>query len=219
MNINVEKILKFLFPEWQIIEIINEHGFVNQEKINALSSSSKILLSNSDNQTAVERKTEGFSNIVWEVAEFIEVEKIFSKEIIANATYVKALCEAFKRPYVSGYNELMPKNTIFILGDKSIGKVHSVKKIAEIMMKKRIIRDGNIKSVDLSKYSRITDESIFLSDLYQALYGSSDIIIFENYEKAHSNILNILSQLLEFGKYNLKNRYILQNNMLVECTR
>ena len=125
---------------------------------------------------------------------------------------------AFKRPYVSGYNNITPKNVIFILGAKSMGKTYSIEKIADILKKRKIITNHTVGCVDLEKYPTTSEAAIFLSDIYKALYGQNDIVVFENYEKTHSSNLEIISQLVQEGKYNLNKRYALQNNMLIEAT-
>ena len=57
----------------------------------------------------------------------------------------------------------------------------------------------------------------FLSDLYKCLYGQSDIVIFDNFDKCHSSVIDVIETLTTTGKYTLGSRYIFQNNNLIEA--
>ena len=239
---NYKDILKFLFPEWQVIEIIKEDGFIAKSKksqatvntvqmvqqgdtasaLNNQPSSAGTSLNNQAPKTIIPpiNTSKPEKTIKPNIADekFEDLEQLLSREIIADKDYIKSLCMAFKRPYVSGYNNITPKNVIFILGAKSMGKKYSVEKIADILKKRKIINNNTVGCVDLSKYPTTSEATIFLSDIYKALYGQNDIVVFENYEKTHSSNLEIISQLVQEGKYNLNKRYALQNNMLIEAT-
>lgn len=242
MKLNYKDILKFLFPEWQVIEIIKKDGFIaksnkTQTKTNTvqmvqhgesssavnnqpsipvmpLKNQSSKTISNPINTSKPEKIIK--PNIVDE--KFDGLEELLSQTIVADKDYINSLCMAFKRPYVSGYNNITPKNVIFILGAKSMGKTYSIEKIADILKKRKIITNHTVGCVDLGKYPTTSESAIFLSDIYKALYGQNDIVVFENYEKTHSSNLEIISQLVQEGKYSLNKRYALQNNMLIEAT-
>lgn len=242
MKVNFKNILKFLFPEWQVIEIIKKDGFIaktakNQTRTNtvqmAQNGETTSALNNQPSYTGTPLKNQSSKtiskpintaksekiikpNIVDE--KFDGLEELLSQTIVADKDYINSLCMAFKRPYVSGYNNITPKNVIFILGAKSMGKTYSIEKIADILKKRKIITNHTVGCVDLEKYPTTSEAAIFLSDIYKALYGQNDIVVFENYEKTHSSNLEIISQLVQEGKYNLNKRYALQNNMLIEAT-
>ena len=242
MKLNYKDILKFLFPEWQVIEIIKKDGFIaknakTQTKTNTVQmvqhGENASTLNNQPSYTGTPLKNQSSKtisapintskpekiikpNIVDE--KFSGLEELLSQTIVADKEFINSLCMAFKRPYVSGYNNITPINVIFILGAKSMGKTYSIEKIADIPKKRKIITNHTIGCVDLSKYPTTSEAVIFLSDIYKALYGQNDIVVFENYEKTHSSNLEIISQLVQEGKYNLNKRYALQNNMLIEAT-
>ena len=242
MKVNFKDILKFLFPEWQVIEIIKKDGFIaktakNQTKTNTVqmvqNGETASALNNQPSYTGTPLKNQSSKtiskpintskpekiikpNIVDE--KFDGLEELLSPTIVADKDYINSLCMAFKRPYVSGYNNITPKNVIFILGAKSMGKTYSIEKIADILKKRKIITNHTVGGVDLGKYPTTSEAAIFLSDIYKALYGQNDIVVFENYEKTHSSNVEIISQLVQEGKYNLNKRYALQNNMLIEAT-
>ena len=230
MKIDYKDVLKFLFPEWQVIEIIKKDGFIAKKTKNQVNTNDVQMVRRGENTSVVNEQTTNMGttfnaqapkavctpvnasksekiikpNIVDE--KFDGLEEQLSQEIIADKNYIKSLCMAFKRPYVMGYNNITPKNVIFILGAKSMGKTYSVEKTANILKSRKIITNQTVGVVDLSKYPTISEAPIFLSDIYKSLYGQNDVVVFENYEKTHSSNLEIISQLVQEGKYNLSKR-------------
>lgn len=59
---------------------------------------------------------------------------------------------------------------------------------------------------------------MFLSDLYNALYSSEQIIVFDNFEKCHQSALDLLTQLVVDEKLKLNRRYIEQLGQMVDVT-
>ena len=189
MKVNFKDILKFLFPEWQVIEIIKKDGFIaktakNQTRTNtvqmAQNGETTSALNNQPSYTGTPLKNQSSKtiskpintaksekiikpNIVDE--KFDGLEELLSQTIVADKDYINSLCMAFKRPYVSGYNNITPKNVIFILGAKSMGKTYSIEKIADILKKRKIITNHTVGCVDLEKYPTTSEAAIFLSDI------------------------------------------------------
>ncbi len=147
---------------------------------------------------------------------FSSIREEIGTLVVGQADYLDNLCTAFKRPFITGYDDLKPKNAIIILGNKSTGKHSSISCIADILKQRRIISSNNILKIDLSLYATTSDYGVFLSDLYKCLYGESDIVMFDNCDKCHSSIIDVIESLTITGKYTLGSRYVFQNNNLVE---
>lgn len=236
---DINKILKFLFPEYQIIESIKEYGFVGKKKNKLKVSQSDQVYSNSptasydleknpkqSQQNVFERssntpiykkrdlKVSGVN--IDEKFEFIRNE--LSNVIIGQSDFLDNLLIAFKRPFITGYSEQNPRNTMFVLGHENSGRHTIMRETVKLLKKHKLIRYENIPKVDLSLYPTISEKSIFLSDLYKALYIDSDVIVFNSFESCHESFINIISKLVAKGKYKLDARYAFQNNNLVEAT-
>ncbi len=147
---------------------------------------------------------------------FSSIREEIGNLVVGQTDYLDNLCTAFKRPFITGYDNLKPKNAIIILGNKSTGKHSSISCIADILKQRRIINSNNILKIDLSLYATTSDYEVFLSDLYKCLYGESDIVMFDNCDKCHSSIIDVIESLTITGKYTLSSRYVFQNNNLVE---
>ncbi len=247
MKFNRKDIIRFLFPELQIVETVKEHGFIampnksnkekkiqNMEHVNSEGNTyyknnfremnkttkqnlvNKLDESQSGNVATYQHKDTSKVKIDDIVDVFSSIREEIGTLVVGQTDYLDNLCTAFKRPFITGYDNLKPKNAIIILGNKSTGKHSSISCIANILKQRRIISSNNILKIDLSLYATTSDYEVFLSDLYKCLYGESDIVMFDNCDKCHSSIIDVIELLTITGKYTLSSRYVFQNNNLVE---
>lgn len=245
MKHKVKGIIKFLFPEYQIIETIKEEGFI-AKKQNAQKqdtslvqvSSSEILNSGQINFKANRETIAGgpqnrhslknnykdtysaqeTSRKEQTLEKFSGVENIFAEKWIGEKQSVNQICQAFMRPFVMGYNNIKPKNAMLFIAGESRGKVFAVETMVQILNQKKILRYADVCKLDMKNYSTASTEMVFLSDLYKALYNQTDVVIFENIEAAFYQYRDIVKELLSEGKLILDKRYYMQNNMLVDTT-
>lgn len=248
VNLNVKDIVKFLFPELQVVEAIKQHGFISRsnkdnrkkqtqsmgevynegntyspnnfsEMNNPVPKTpfSKSNMPQNGNTAAYQYKdTSKITNSNIDHI-FISIREELGNLIIGQTNYLGNLCTAFKRPFVTGYDRVRPKNVIVVLGHKSTGKHSSVSFIARLLKEKKVISSNTVLTMDLSLYTTVSEFGVFLSDLYKCLYGQSDIVMFENFDKCHSNVIDVIETLTTTGKYTLDSRYIVQNNNLIEA--
>lgn len=246
MAYNIKEILKFLFPEWQIIAAIKQQGFIAKpDKSNVEGSSHRTVLgaggtstiskptSNSlpqpknifkkttviqSGNTAQQSKVgvQGEVNDITAKMDAIRAE--LAQLLVGQTNYLDRLCRAFKRPFVTGFNGVNPKNIMVILGNKGTGKHSSVFLMAELMKQKQLAKYPTVSTIDLSLYPTASEFDLFLADLYQGLYGQSDMVVFDNFDLCHASIINVITSLSLTGKYTLGSRYVLDNNNLVPAT-
>ncbi|WP_434305710.1 AAA family ATPase [Clostridium botulinum] len=249
MNFSGKDIIKFLFPELQIIGAIKKHGFIvrqnknnvekqteNMEKVyrdrnnyseNNSGEMSKLRQQIVANKSKISEKINE-SNYHYKDNSKVnnnKISKIFSSireemgnKIIGQTNYLDNICIAFKRPFVTGYDRLKPKNVIIVLGNKGTGKHSSISFITELLKQKNLFNSDEVLTIDLSLYATVSEFGVFLSDLYKCLYGQSDIVMFDNIDKCHSSVVDAIETLTTTGKYTLQSRYIFQNNNLIETT-
>jgi SpoVK/Ycf46/Vps4 family AAA+-type ATPase len=247
MNFKVKEVLEFLFPEWQVVEAIKKYGFIskpykkqnhNQSVAHTGTGANASLTNNIIKSTEPdERSTFATSNVNQSEnnapykykdniksdnsnisLSFNSIRADLDNLIIGQQRYLDNLCIAFKRPFVTGYDRVKPKNVIFILGSKGTGKQSSITNMARLLKQKKLIGTGNVSSIDLSLYPTVSEFGLFLSDLYKCLYGQSDIVLFESFDKCHSSVIDVINTLTTAGKYILGSRYMVQNNNLIEAT-
>jgi SpoVK/Ycf46/Vps4 family AAA+-type ATPase len=149
---------------------------------------------------------------------FEKVESTLSDYVLGQAEYLSNLIMTFKRPFLYGKKDGI-KNTIFITGPKGSGRHLSVKAITRFLKEEKLIKSSGVYSVDLSKYKLEKDaENLFLPDLYNALYGSEKVIVFDNFDKCHQNALDLLNKLVVDEKLKLNRRYMDQLGQMVDVT-
>ena len=149
---------------------------------------------------------------------FDRVESTLSDYVLGQKEYLPKLTIAFKRPFVYGKKDGI-SNTIFITGPKGSGKHLSVKAITRFLKEQKLIKGNGVYQIDLSKYKLEKDaENLFLTDIYNALYGSESVVVFDNFDKCHQSALDLLSKLVIDEKLKLNRRYREQLGQMVDVT-
>jgi SpoVK/Ycf46/Vps4 family AAA+-type ATPase len=223
MTFNIKNILKFLFPEWQVVEAIKNDGFIaNPNKAKKLTRASytrqgfpggyAAAANNPQAKSTIKHNSSHINNI------FLDVRRELGSLMVGQENYLNDLCTAFKRPSVTGIDKFKPKNVMLVLGGRGTGKHSSIAHMSELLKQKKLLSSSTVSKIDLSLYETNSEFSLFLSDLYKGLYEASDILVFDNFEKCHSSIIAVIEALTVTGKYTLESRYIFQNNSLIQAT-
>ncbi|MDR2697598.1 MAG: AAA family ATPase, partial [Holophagales bacterium] len=234
----IRKVLIWLFPEYQIIESIEEYGFIAKVSVNtAVSGGNVVSQAASQNVTKsaatsparFQNKATSNAAVRSGKAEVsVRGESLESKiagmkanvkaAIVGQETAIENLIVALKRPLVIGTQRDAPRNTFFITGGKSSGR-HTILTAAVTAAKREcLINYYNISKLNLALYPTTSEKSLFLSDLYRVLCENSDVILFENFENCHDDALQVIISLVAQGKYTLSERYAEQGGNLVQAT-
>lgn len=237
MKFPIKAVLRFLFPEIQIVDAVKQEGFIakKQKQTATMSTTNNTIVGNTvlqgstapngrtnSNKVSAPKTEAASSNVTISAdkvdSKFDGIEQQLRQSWIASEKNISALCQAFKRPFVMGVNPIMPKNTILVVGNESRGKVKAISDMCVLLKQKRILRYAEVPTVEFERYPTSTEDELFLSDLYKALYSQSEVVVFENIDKANFRCLDVVFQLIKNGTYRLAKRYVLQNNMLVDST-
>jgi ATP-dependent Clp protease ATP-binding subunit ClpC len=144
-----------------------------------------------------------------EAAKLLTMEQDMSKIVIGQKTAVTALCKALRRSRADLKDPKRPIGTFALLGPTGVGKTLLAKTLAEHMF-------GDAKSLiqlDMSEYmekftvSRLVgsppgyvgyEEGGQLTE--QVRRKPYSVVLFDEIEKAHPDVMNMLLQILEEGK-------------------
>ena len=144
-----------------------------------------------------------------EIKRLLDMEKMLEKIIIGQGAAVNALCKALRRSRADLKDPNRPIGTFALLGPTGVGKTLLAKTIAEQMF-------GSAKSliqIDMSEYmekfttSRLTgsppgyvgyEEGGQLTE--KVRQNPYSVVLFDEIEKAHPDVMNMLLQILEEGK-------------------
>lgn len=148
---------------------------------------------------------------------FDAVLPALAQKVIGQDELLHKLVIAFKRPYVAGFPADGVKNAIFIHGGPASGKHTAVFAMAQVLREKNVLPSGKVHTMDLSHYSTQEEERLFLQDLYMALSGEGEIVVFDNFEACHPSFLTQLADLVIHGKLRLSTRYVLQKGRLIDA--
>lgn len=138
-----------------------------------------------------------------------------NKTVFGQEEFVKKLVIAFKRPLVMPPENPKALNTIMLTGKKDTGKHYALTEIAKELNKRGILRNADIRVLDLGLYTDASMEKLFLQDIFSALSCNSRIVLFENFENCHPSFLSHIASLVIDGRFQLSERYIFQKGQLV----
>ena len=169
----------------------------------------------SDTRTAQKTEEELSASREASLEKFNGLAAELEKTIFGQEEFIKKLVIAFKRPLVMPPENPKALNTIFISGKKDTGKHHALEEIARELNKRGILRNPDIRILDLGIYTDASMEKLFLQDIFSALSCNSRIVLFENFENCHPSFLSHISSLVIEGRFQLSERYIMQKGQLV----
>lgn len=149
---------------------------------------------------------------------FAGLTDVLKEKVYGQDDFLKKLTIAFKRPFVSERDDNDALNSIYINGPACSGKHFALTTIMDELANRKIIKNNNITTMDLSLYPTSTEEKLFLQDLYSALQSNSSVIVFENYENCHISLLSRISDLVATGECKLSDRYVMQNGQLINVS-
>ena len=149
---------------------------------------------------------------------FDKIKKEMKDEIISQDEAIDNLVNGFNRPYITGYDPRLIRNTVFIYGPKGSGRHLLVETSLKKLKANGLVVDEGIYTLDMKRYSSASSESIFIQDLYAGLNSREAVILVENFEEANVVFNRMLSELSLNGSIVLAKRYTLNKNQLVEAS-
>ena len=147
---------------------------------------------------------------------FDGLEETLGKSVLGQPEFLKQLVRAFKRPFVLGTAGETARGVLLLHGPAGTGKHTALEAIAREMADRKLLSGPQIAWMDLGLYPGPGQEKLFLQDLYSALNGPGQILVFCHYEQCHPGFLNMLAALAQTGKALLNSRYAVQKGMLVD---
>lgn len=243
MNEKIEKWLKFLFPEYQIVQVIREKGFYRRVQNKAertvdtmqrqagnplpLDISSPASSESAPDSTTFPRpativpktasrahKNAGSTSSVLAG----EALQYLRKNWIAAEEDRKALVKAFERPFVRGSRSTLPQACILMAGQDQDAAIYGTRLLLSFCAAHHVIAGHQLStlSLDVSDYAG-DDLAPFLSDLYRGLSQDGAAILFTDIEKAPPAITSLLTQLITTGSCKLPRRYVAAGENLVDA--
>ena len=150
-------------------------------------------------------------------AGFAGLADALNQTVLGQEAFIRQLCMAFRRPYVTGVEGNGPKNAILIWGPEGTGRHFALRQLAAELARRGLAASENVTTMDLALYPGPAQEKLFLQDLYAALNDKSGILAFDHYEACHPSFLRLLACLVQEGAAPLGSRYVLQKGILVDA--
>lgn len=222
MAIHVKEVLKFLFPEYQVMACVHECGFIAKtvpvppqpmQRATMVSPAKQTDMTGHatytpamDDAKSIARANDAFDGLADALKRYwpgSEKDRV-------------TFCRAYQRPYIRGFDNKKPRNAILLVSSDS--GVYAVRGISELLWQKRVLRYAEVAVMDFETYVFDMANTIFLSDLYRALTSNTETVVFGNVDKASSAQMDVVYQLLREGSCQLPGQYMLApNGGLVEA--
>lgn len=143
------------------------------------------------------------------------MKKVLEKEIIGQQDAVDTVVTALQKSILDIQDPNKPTCTAFLLGPTGVGKSLISKKIAELFFESA---EKNLLLINMGEYTESYSVSRLLGSAPGYLGSDSDtavfekvrtnpnmVIVFDEIEKAHKDIYDLLLGILDTGKANLSN--------------
>ena len=144
-----------------------------------------------------------------EVDKLIEMENVLSKRVIGQKEGITALANAIRRSRSGLADTNRPIGSFLFMGPTGVGKTELVKTLAEFLFdtEKAMIRIDMSEFMEKHSVARLVgappgyvgyDEGGYLTEAVRRRPYS--VILFDEIEKAHNDVFNILLQILDDGR-------------------
>lgn len=158
---------------------------------------------------------------------FQRAEELIAQRFVGHPEVVSAVCRAIRRGY-AGFNTHRPIGSFLFLGPTGVGKTELVKALAEFLFGRRdaVVRLDMSELAEAHAVSRLIGAQPGYvgyeqgGQLTEALRKRPfQIVLFDEVEKAHKDVLNILLQILDEGHLtDAKGRRVSFSNTVVVLT-
>lgn len=198
---------------------------INLMETSAGYASGKLVTANSV-QEAIEKTLDvkvGVANIESEKEVLLNLEDKIHERMINQTKAVKAVSDALRRARAGVRNEDRPIGTFLFLGPTGVGKTELAKALADVYFggEDRIIR------LDMNEFVSSDDVSRLIADgaddpnslTAKAMKQPFSVVLLDEIEKAHPNVLTTLLQLLDEGILrDIRNREVSFRDAIVIAT-
>lgn len=191
----------------------------NIEKVTAEHVSKAISIQKNINVTAIDQE---------ESDKLIKLEENIKAKVIGQDEAVVAITEALRRARTDIRNPNKPIGVFLFVGPTGVGKTHLAKVVGEEFFRSK----EDIIRIDMSEYQEIDSIQKFLGNSSDRGFGQTSItlldkvktnphsvVLFDEIEKAHPNILDLFLQLFDEGRLTSNNGETIDfTNTIIICT-
>ena len=133
----------------------------------------------------------------------LNLEDLIHQRMVDQARAVKVVSDALRRARTGVRNQNRPIGTFLFLGPTGVGKTELAKALADVYFG----GEGRIIRLDMNEYTTNSDAARLIADgvdntnslTARAMKQPFSVILLDEIEKAHPNVLSVLLQMLDEG--------------------
>jgi ATP-dependent Clp protease ATP-binding subunit ClpC len=153
----------------------------------------------------------------------LNLEQLIHERMINQSRAVQVVSDALRRARAGVRNQNRPIGTFLFLGPTGVGKTELAKALADVYFN----GENNIIRLDMNEYVRNEDVARLIADgaddptslTAQAMKKPFSVVLLDEIEKAHPNVLTTLLQLLDEGILrDIKNREVSFRDAIIIAT-
>ena len=129
-------------------------------------------------------------------------------QVLGQDDALYAMMVAFRRGLLLDNSTGIHEGSMILIGPKGSGRHYALNCVVSALKRHQLIDDDKVTSLDCSRYTSNSQESLFFQDIFTAINAPGNVIVIENFEKANPLYLRYLNELLTTGKILLNKRYI-----------
>ena len=153
-------------------------------------------------------KSEKDKNVHLNFAVYDQILNELKKQVMGQDRALYQMMVAFRRGLLVDNKNGIHEGSMIVIGPKGSGRHYALNCAIQALKRHNLIANGHITSLDCSRYTSNSQESLFFQDVFTAINNQGCVIVIENFEKANPLYLRYLNELLTTGKILLNKRYI-----------
>ena len=139
---------------------------------------------------------------------FVRISTELPQYVVGQKEYLDELAITFKKMFLVEKDDKSYRGICIVLGPAGTGRKYSIKVLAKLLKIAKIVKDSSLYILDFSAYTSKEDvDKLFFPDMYRAFYSDAPIVVFDNVDKACSDVIHNVETLGIEGKLKTNKRF------------
>lgn len=223
MRKRVMAAIRFLFPEYQLVELVREKGFIAKKK----APPARVFNKKPVQQPLYEEPRPESNSVMYTETNYLqmesdfkvqeqkflspeeldhqfrEVERSLKQKVIGQQAFIEDLVAGYKEGYMNEQPN-KARNVILLAGAPGTGKKTALEWLVREMYTYGLADWPQITEIDLKRYEADEISGNFINDMAAAFQDPEGTVLFRGIKEADPEIVNLVSRLAAEGSFRTK---------------